>query len=207
MYRKEDFTGMYLNVHAVPKTSKVIERFPILKKHEVFQSKLPPNLDKDRVVRYIVYAFDPNSPLRHKTNVIERRMNAVELAGFKMRKDKYPDSIEEMVRSNVQAVNHMIIQYCIIAGGQHYNIFKSFEEALYKETSKLYNENERAKGEKVKDIISNITTLGEKIKHYETVIFSENDDTKLTADLYDFSAAENIRISPEDYAESKRAQV
>lgn len=201
IYRPEDFERMVMNVYQLPQNKSVFKAFEVLNKHKIFSSPLPDKMEIEKVIRYIAYAFDPNSPLMANMNIIERRVDAASLAGLSNSSGKFAPAVERMLRSEIMTVNMMIIEYCVMTGGQDYLIFRSFEEALRSETAKLFGAD--SENSKVKDVISNIKTLNAEMKNYEDIIFSSNSDLRLKGDLYDYATAEGLMISPEDYANSK----
>jgi len=203
-YIKSDFEGMLLNVYAVGQTVDLVRRFPILSKYEEFSVKLRPGLDRNKVIRYFVYAFDKNSPLLAINDIMERRWEAARLAGFPLTgRSKHNTTIDMMLRSLIPAVNHMIIRYCILLNDINYSVMVTYEDSLVKELKRLidFDDNADKAGEKKKDLINNINVLKNNIAELRDEFLSRNVDYFLTRSLMEFGEAKTINLSPEKYAE------
>lgn len=208
-YSNNDFEGLFLNVWGV--RGDLFKAFPILTKYKEFQKSLKKfNLPTDKVIRYIVYAFDKNSPLSGILDIMERRYEALELAKFpKDKNGNYSKKIELMVHSGIPDINRMVIRYCLFTGDTEYAVLTTYEDALIKELNNLMIvdkpmgktiENETDPTDKKSVIISNIAKLKKLIKELKDEIFSNNVDAFLLRSLTEFTEAERLELSPEYFA-------
>ncbi|HEO65811.1 MAG TPA: hypothetical protein ENI73_08065 [Spirochaetes bacterium] len=217
-YIESDFENMYLNVRKVKIGEDLFEAFPILSRYKEFVGKTG-NLKKELVIRYIAFAFDKRSPLNSIIDIMERRVEALKLAGFKTdAKGRYSKFIDMMVHSAVPNINQMVIRYCLFVGDTEYAILVTYEDSLIKELQRLmsfenpvrirkgandtesdeifYNESNEKKGA----IITNISNLKKLIGELKKEIFSNNIDKFLERSLMEFTEAEKFELSPEFYA-------
>jgi len=216
-YLDSDFEKMFLNVWKVKSDDDLFKTFPILGKYKEFGVKLR-NLDKNKVIKYIAYAFDKNSPLSLINDIIERRVKALELAGFKTDvKENHSSQLDMMVHSGIPEVNHMVIRYCLFVGDTDYAILVTYEDSLVQELQRLSDfetsfKVRRGKGEESDDIfykennekkaalITNISNLRKQIKDLRSEIFSGNIDAFLERSLREFTESERLELSPEFFA-------
>lgn len=217
-YVESDFDNMYLNVRKVPIGEDLFKAFPILSVYKEFSGKTG-NLKKELVIRYIAYAFDKESPLNSIIDIMERRVEALVLAGFKTdAKGRYSRFVDMMVHSVVPNINQMVIRYCLFVGDTDYAILVAYEDSLIKELERLisfenpvkvrkgkndseadeiyYNES----NEKKSALITNISNLKKLIGELKKDIFSNNIDKFLERSLMDFTESEKFELSPEFYA-------
>jgi len=108
-FRAKDFERMMINVYEVPEHEDLFRRFPILDTYETFKQQIgtpvpdakgkiqyveTSYLNNQLVMRYIIYTFDQNSPLLTVPDMVERRVNAAFLAGFRHDgTNKFPEPI------------------------------------------------------------------------------------------------------------------
>jgi hypothetical protein len=62
-YVAQDFEQLLINPYDHKIGSDLMKVFPILSKYKEFRVKLPSQIKREYVLRYIIYAFDRNSPL------------------------------------------------------------------------------------------------------------------------------------------------
>lgn len=91
----KEFKAMEFNVFSIPKEKDLLRSMPKMKQIPEFKSCDHP--DRDRLIRYVCYAYDKNSPVRHHFKSLEdKKMNAAVLAGFDPDEDS--DTIDAMMR-------------------------------------------------------------------------------------------------------------
>ena len=218
-YIESDFENMFLNVRKVKVGDNLLTAFPILKKYKEFGVRLK-NLNKGLVIRYIALAFDKHSPVTSIIDIMERRKEALSLAGFKTdTKGNYGKNVEAMVHSTIPQVNNMVIRYCLFVGDTEYAILITYEDSLIKELQRLmafespfkikkgrddkesdelfYNET----NDKKSAIISNIAKLKSLISELKQEMFSNNTDKFLERSLMEFTETQRLDLSPEYYAQ------
>jgi len=193
-WQDDDFKRLTLKIHGLD--IDVLSTYPILTEYGFNTFK---DLPINETTKYIVYAFDRNSPLHSIPDVIERRVQAAVLAGFQRTKSGNFDSIvESMIKSQNKQANNLILKYCIMQGSDDYSTLVTFEEALRNQNEKLLEG--KVDTEKTKDIINNVDVLRQKIKDIKQSLMSHNFDNFLERSLYDFSESGRLNLSPEDYA-------
>lgn len=198
-YFARDFENLLLNVYLVPVTTNLLKKFPILGKYNEFKIRLPNQLPRNKVIRYTVFAFDRNSPLNGINDILERRIQACLLAGFKYNtKGEWPEMVDKMLRSLLPKVNHIIIRYCIIQATTDWAIKIAFEDALEKELKRLLDNTDDDKTSKILDTISKLRV---NIKKIDGDLLAENVDQFLTRSLAEMGQAKILELSPEYYAE------
>lgn len=192
-WQDDDFRRLTLKIHGVD--IDLIKTYPILKEYEF--DKLTTNVNE--TIRYIVYAFDRNSPLHSLPDVLERRSVAAVMAGFtRTASGNFTKEVEDMIKCQNKQINTLIIRYCIMQASDDYTTLVTFEEALRNQNEKLLDG--KVDSEKTKDMISNVDTLREKIKDIKRSLMSNNLDAFLERSLYDFSESARLSLRPEDYA-------
>ena len=214
-YQDNDFKNMFLNVWK--SEGDLFKAFPILTKYPEFKAKLR-NIDKNKVIKYIAYAFDKNSPLMSVMDIMERRFHALELAKFpKDIKGNYSSQTEQMVHSGIPEINRMVIRYCLFTGDSEYAILTTYEDSLIKELKNLMDFDNPIRVKKGKSgesdqvsyneptdkkavIISNIAKLKQLIKELKQEIFSNNIDAFLLRSLMEFTESNRFEFSPEFFA-------
>ena len=217
-YQDSDFKNMFLNVWKAE--GDLFKAFPILTKYSEFKKRLR-GIDKDKVIKYIAFAFDKNSPLANIMDVMERRFHALELAKFpKDTRGNYSLQIEQMVHSGMPEINLMVIRYCLFTGDTEYSILTTYEDSLIKELQNLMVVDKtitkkKGKSEEVTTstgeptdkksvIISNIAKLKQLIHELKQEIFSNNTDAFLMRSLMEFTESERLELSPEFFAQQTK---
>jgi hypothetical protein len=77
----QKFRNLKFKIHTLKKDDLVLDKFPELKKYKALNRSRYPNLDK--VLRYIIYLYDPNSDLvTDVPDLPSRKRHAATLAGF-----------------------------------------------------------------------------------------------------------------------------
>jgi len=201
----KDFEGLLLNIFQHRIGTDLFKVFPVLSKYEEFTVNVP-HIKKENLLRYIIYAFDKNSPLAAINDILERRVEALKLAGFTPHgtTHKWAHGLDRMVKSLNPKVNHAIIRYCMLQGDTDYTVLVTYEDSLLKELDRLINFDageEDDSGEKKKELIANINTLRKDINTLKQEFFANNVDLFLLRSLSEFAESKKILLSPEYYAE------
>lgn len=193
-YKQKEFSELMFAVHIVPDNKDLLKQFAILESYDEFHVDVTP-LETNKVIRYIVYAFDRNTPL--PDDIIQRRIEAASLAGFNKRNNKFRKEVEEVIRGENANVNNMIIAYASIQANEDWMMYISYQESLRKQLTELHNGDS---GEKTKDLITNTQNLQKAIAAVRKKMFKDDKDTLLKKDLYRYAEAQRLKIRPEDYA-------
>lgn len=128
----QDFSKLMLKVRIVPQEKSLLKVFPELNKHQEFKVKFD-NLNRNKVIRYVVYMYDKNTPLRKKfPDILRRKVEAAKEAGFKINKvGLFEDDVEEFLRGKNDKVNRMIVAYARIYKNFRYSYSITVEESFY----------------------------------------------------------------------------
>lgn len=199
-YNKKDFESLLLNVYEYSLGTDLKKVFPIFDKYREFKVRTK-GLKNELLLRYIVYAFDRNSPLLVIPDILERRTEAALLAGFSPDKKSgnWSEAVDKMLKSIVPEVNHMVVRYCLLTGDTTYSIIVTYEDALMKELSALLNWTEDS-GPTKGAVIGNINKLKQELSVLKQDFFNSNLDSFLSRSLTEFGEAKLINLSPEYYA-------
>lgn len=188
-----DFGKLFLPVHKEDGDYK--KKFLVLNKYEEFN--VDAGVDFDTLIRYIVLAFDLNSPVRYAYNdMYEQRVKAAQIAGFEIKKGKFDSKVEKILLCENPATNRMIIRYVAMINNEDYATYVAFTEALRKQQEKILAGD--VDQEKTKEMIANINTLKNSIRDLKENLIGEANDLQRT--LYEFVESNILGITPEEVA-------
>jgi hypothetical protein len=186
--------------------------FPKLNDFDEFKAKLPPTLPKDKVFKYIVYAYDQKSPFYTQIeDLVERKKAAVREAGFEpTHKSGFNENVKQMLNCEFKEINLMIIRYCRLQGRDFTNLIAS-QEAFYQSNVQLIS-NIKDVGDDANKVAQDKSKLDELLtKHAERLnekarkFLSQETAQGLHDDLWSMAEEEamNIKITPEDFADEE----
>jgi hypothetical protein len=135
-FTSKDFDSLKYNPYPVHKSKNILEYFPELKRFPEYQKET--HIDKNKILRYIFYAYDKKTPLLSEKNLVKRKMTACKLAGFELEKDgKYAPEVEDMVKSKNTIVNRMVCCFVRSQKDAHYALLIAGLEMFYDNLSQL----------------------------------------------------------------------
>jgi hypothetical protein len=121
LFADRDFTSLMYQVQDLKKGESILKKFPALLKMPSFENyhkqELGPEdvlLDINAVIRYIVYAYDRESPIvkRFMNDVEKRKTTACDYAGFPYDdKGRFSLDVDNMMKCKNRYINVMIIDY------------------------------------------------------------------------------------------------
>ncbi len=199
-YKPEDFEDLLFNVHKAPKKESLLNEFPELQKYPEFTTVLDKQIEphKDRIIRYIVFMYDRNTPLLEIDDYNKRKVHAIRLAGSRPNTEGYfAEWIQNMLIGRNSDVNAMIIRYCRMQHPRSYGLLVAGNESYYNILFDITNNESDKKG---KDLFLKAENLNKKIDAIKDELLNEAPDPELERDLFKFIEAENIRhvkFSPE----------
>ena len=165
--------------------------------HTDFKAGLPDELEKDRkkVLRYIILAYDINTPLRRMFPVyLTMKKEAAVMAGFKIDKKmkKFDDAVEDMIVGQDAGVNKMIVRYVMYFYNHKYLQLVVFNEvmgqlALQKMGTASFNTSE----------IKGFNEIGESIEKLTNEIFGGNESRELKKELHKLLEGEIEDLRPD----------
>jgi hypothetical protein len=108
----EDFSNLKIPVFSVPENEDIVKYFRELSVLESFYSL--PEKDRNKVVKYIVLAYDPYSPcVRNNSSELKKKKDAAaEAAGYKRNPSgKFPDSVLCIMDMSDKLITNAICDY------------------------------------------------------------------------------------------------
>jgi len=185
------------NFFIFPKNKDPLKHFTKLKVYQEFTAPVH-NLSKLKVLAYISYMYDKNTPLNAIQDILKRKVQAAELAGFKKEKGGvFSKIVENMMRCKNKAVNKMIIRYVRMQRNPKYSYLVTIEEAYYNELQKILEGDDAGSYKKARDMQKDVETIG-------IELMNEDNNKLLADDLYEFIEMEKLELRPEDIAEKIR---
>ena len=110
---KDIYAKLRIPVHTVEIGQDIVHKFPELQQYEEFSRYK--EKDRNDVIRYVVYAYDPESPhVKNSTSELSKRKEAAaEAAGFERNKKTglFGDNICLIMNLKDEEVNKMIFCY------------------------------------------------------------------------------------------------
>lgn len=200
-FSDNDFGKLYFPVHKVLDGMDLFKVFKILERYPIFNAEIHKNINRNKLIRYIVLAFDINSPIREAYNDFhQQRVKAAIIAGFKLNKDDtFPEYIEEFLMSRNSTINFMVLQYISFHNNDEYTTWVTYREALNRQRQHLFIGD--TESEKTKDIMQNIEFLQGKVTVLKERLMGTLQDERIDRSLYEFVESESLGISPEEIAE------
>ena len=124
-FKPTDFKGLMFNIFEVSEKKSLADIFPQLFAYDEFKKEIP--FKKDKVIRYIIYVYDKNSPLHKETHLTKRKQLALDLAGF----NKKDDDCNILTHNKLPAINAMIIRYIRLQRDIDYSTLMAIYENYY----------------------------------------------------------------------------
>lgn len=195
-FSASDFNGLTVNVYQAPKGRDLLKVFPELKLHKSFTKLMTDGLNKNDVIRYVIYVYDKESPYRKKYKDISRRKIYCALeAGFQLNENKEFDNVvEAMMDGRDERVNDMIVEYVKM----HYDVKYSYVvmmEAIY------YNNLKKAVSDDGKmGKITELTAVQSELEKAQKELLAQDNNRGLMKSLYGKIDNDRLDLSPEDIA-------
>lgn len=198
-FSKEDFKRMTYDMSQVGDGESVLAKYPDIAIYKSF-TKMLPNLDKDKVIKYIGYVYDKGSPYRVQYKDLNtRKIKVMSNLGYTFVNKRFPDEIEEVILCNNDKVNAMIIDYCKL----HANV--EYSHLVVMET--LYTN-------KMKEVIagyftgktSEIESIKESFVKAQDDFLMSDKSKDLVKELYRGIERERVELTPEDIAEKVKTK-
>lgn len=120
-FKPTDFVKMLCNPYALADSKDMFVEFPNVFKYAEFKVTLPmtgsfPALTIQKILRYICYAYDKNSPLHKENDLLKRKYLACELAKISKKEGQSligetDDTKKEENNKKINVIAPMIIRY------------------------------------------------------------------------------------------------
>lgn len=211
-----DFAHMMFNVMAVPAGKAMIEAFPVLTKYPEFT--ILTDLDHDSLLKYIFLLYDKKTPLKKIDDLIKRKIEAAQMAGFETDRNGYFNKdIDAAMKGFNEDVNAMIIRLLRIQHDVTFATMVTGYESLYQKLALTLSatsafekksdvEMEKIKGglwEQAKKMRDDLNQMADDILNYD-------DNPYLKKDLFCVidRESEELMLSPEKISQrGKELQV
>lgn len=180
LFSDSDFASLTFPIHNIAKD--VIKNVPRLELIPSFKNYK--GTSKDKVIKYICYLYDPNSPLKEFfPDMSRRKEQAATLAGFDLEDNRTKDIIEGMMSLKNKGVLIMIDEYLRFVNSRTWSMIVSNEETFYEYQSKLLRSVE---AERDKDllqalqikgkIMEDLDNINERLEKYYLKLYAGDED-------------------------------
>lgn len=188
----KDFDGLMLKgIVNLTDKDNALEKYPFLKRYPAFNIE---HKDYNKILKYIAFAYDKNTPLHIISDVQARKNNAAKLAGIQLKSDLFNNVVVMPDDDMVQ----MILWYIRMHKDLDYAEYIISYESYWNQQQKLYQDSV-GKGEKTKDFLANSKELRERIDVLRMTIF-HGDKSKTLIEALDTMVEEELLLSPEHIA-------
>lgn len=198
IFANNEFDKMMFNVYRVPHNRSVLKSFATLSKLPELRRRIYTGLDKNKVLRYICFMYDKNSPLRKRfPNIMKRKIESARLAGFNLEEGGiFAENIEDMLSGKNNSVNNMIVSIVRAHRNVKYSYLVSIEESFYFMMEEVVGGEMKNMG-RLKDVQNEIE---------ETVLemMNEDDNPLIKEELFKYMEEERLNLRPEDIARQNR---
>jgi len=134
-----DFNRLHIPVHTVEKGQDIVNKFKELQEHIEFS--MYPHSDRNDVIRYVVYAYDPESPfVKNSTSELSKRKEAAaDAAGFERNKRTglFAANVTELMELRNEEVNRMVICYLKMLHNYTWTQIVTYEQLFWEYISLL----------------------------------------------------------------------
>jgi hypothetical protein len=103
-FQPTDFKNMLCNIYELPDNADLFIHFKNQLDYPEYKAECP-NFDKQKIIRYIAYAYDKNSPLHRENDLQKRKKTACELAKIKGNDKQW------LAGNTDKAIRRMIVRY------------------------------------------------------------------------------------------------
>lgn len=194
-FTPDDFKRMMFNVYEADIDKPFVQQFPELALYDEFKESLP-KLDRNRIIKYICYVYDKNSPYRVKyKDLTQRKVRAMIDCGYGLTEGNvFPIEIEDVIQGRDYKVADMAIAFIKLHCDLEYAHVLLLEAMYFKAMKNVF----LGQNEKIKEL----NEIKESYTKAQADLVS-NDQTKaLMQSLYKSINRDRIKLSPEDIASS-----
>jgi hypothetical protein len=186
----KDFDGLMLSgIYDLKDKEDALEKYPNLKKYPEFTKEVS---DFNRVLKYIAFVYDKNTPLHVINNIMARKIEAANLAGLDKDDEEYPN----IIGCRNPLVSGMIIRYIRMHKDLDYSEYTVANEAYYNQQGKLLSD-DTSTIDKTKDLIANSKELRIRIDILRQELLNNDSNKNLERELEEAIEEEQLMIRPE----------
>lgn len=198
-YKSEEFKDLMFDISKVDVSHSITEKYPQLKK--VFKTRdrnscAESNLDFQKVIRYIILAYDKGSPcIRDFPEISMRKNRALLEAGFR-KGEGWRREIKQMAACENKMINSMIIRYIRLHRNQKWASMLVLQEAYYKLMKKIIDGGDDVSTK----ILNSYDKIESKLEKLQEELLTGDSNNTLKHDLDLNLDYENMGITPEEIA-------
>lgn len=198
-FSEKEFERMMFNPMEVPPQKHITNHFHKLRKITEFNRQLGP-IQKNKVIRYIMFLYDKNSPFRTKfQDILKRKVEAAKGAGWEtVEGGVFERAVEEILRGHNPLVNDMAVAFIRLHRNFKYSYLVSLEESFYR---------------MMLEIMSGTTSNVDKMKNTQAELedtmielTAEDNNPALKDNLLRYVEKERLNLRPEDIARIHKLQ-
>jgi hypothetical protein len=186
----EDYKKMTFPIFGLSSDDSVFRRFPKLQSIKSFTVQVPLVIT-EKIIRYVLFMYDVNTPLHQIDSIPERKIAASKLAFFPKNEDGGIDEayMDILACKNV-LVNKMIVDYCRYTNGPTWSTLMMLEEVFSKAVeSALLSGGSSA--------VKQVNDLRKDLSNVRLDFLSEDNTHGLVSSLNDLLYENSIDYSPE----------
>jgi len=192
-FQLEDYESLKVNVRLYdPHGIDYLQVFPELRMYKEFSAPLKEGYERNKVIAWVVYTFDKNSPYRKKySDIGERKYHALLDAKFDVDENgKFSKLVENMIDGNVPAINEMIVTYVKMHFNTKYSLLVTTEAFFY-------NMLKSAVGGDLKTKAVDLTNMENLLLETERELLAGDSSKGIVETLYKRVTKDQIDLSPE----------
>lgn len=198
-FTPDDFKRMMFNVYEADMDKPLQSQFPELNLYEEFSKRLPPPLEKNKVIKWICYVYDKNSPYRVKyKDLTQRKVRAMIDAGHDLEGNTFPPEVEDVILGKYPTVADMIVAYCKLHLDVEYSHLVLLEAMYFKLMRDVFLGNQAK--------INDLQKIKEDYANAINTVISNDQSKGVLQSLYKSINNDKLKLSPEDIALSIKDQ-
>lgn len=199
-----DFSSLKYRIDLIPEGEKCIKHFPeLMELAHLFDnsSDLPPDVTPDKVLRYLIYMYDPNTPLRtHISDLRKRKSTALQLINVATDENgEVSNGYNELCLLNSTWATQRFIHFCLLHDSGNFLIAETNHEIMARLSEKLLSDASTGKASELKILRSEIN---EARIDFEAAMerISQGELTNKNLQYMKFTIRQNsLKIRPEQY--------
>lgn len=201
---KLDYSRIAYNIESIPEGEKCIEHFPdLMTQAHIFEADdLPEDVDSDKVLRYLIYAFAPGTPLRNAIPHLDKRRKFI-LGKLNLLAEAQ-GGYGEMCLINKPWIIERFIAFTRLQQSEDYAILSSAEVMIDKIQRKLLDVDIDKAGDSVK-YNNDLEAWRKTFSEARERIMNEEKSVELARGITFSVKAESLGLSPEETAKVWRA--
>jgi len=196
LFSDSDFASLTFPIHNVDKNVlSIVPRLELITTFKEYKGQ-----NKDKVIKYICYLYDPNSPLKEFfPDMSRRKEQAAILSGFDLEDNAIKDIVGEMMSLKNKGVVAMIDEFLRFVNSRTWSMIVSNEETFYEYQSKLLRS---VTAERDKDllqalqikgkIMEDLDNINERLEKYYLKLYAGDEDLVKTITTRQSISPENL---------------